>query len=156
MDKLLIILIFLGLSNKSFSQVNDSLIQHDYIIGAWYDSTKVSTGGSGFIFTPDSCCSVIINGEMTDCMNESKKVKVLYQINYRTNPKQLDIKFADLKTDSIKGIISMIFEIIDRNHIRLAINKGLDNKRPIDFRIDTNSEISIMTRYIENKNKNAR
>ena len=157
MNRLLIAVIFIVSFNRLFSQSIDYLaIDKDFIYGAWYDSTKLSTGGSGYIFTPDSCCSLIINGEMTSCIVESKKMKVLYQVDYKINPKQLDIKFVDLKTDSIKGNIPMIFEIIDKNHIRLAVNKDLNNKRPNDFRTSNDTEISILTRYIENEKINAR
>jgi len=91
---------------------------------------------------------------MTECVNESKKVKVIYQVDFNTNPKQLDIKFIDLTSGSIKRIISMIFEIIDRNHIRLAVKLNLDNKRSVDFSTNNGSEISILTRYLENDKYN--
>lgn len=93
MIKFLIILVF----NLVFGRLISQTIDDKFICGAWYDSTKISTGGSGFIFATDSCCNLIINGEMTGCIIESKKVKALYQINFNTNPKQLDIKFIDLK-----------------------------------------------------------
>jgi hypothetical protein len=126
------------------------IYSQDFIYGAWYDSTKINTGGYGFIFTPDSCCSLIIDGNMTDCINESNNMKVHYSINSTVTPKQIDIKFIDLKTDSIKYIIPIIFEIVDTNHIKIATDKNLE-RHPIGFESNEQIDISTLTRYIETK-----
>jgi hypothetical protein len=133
-------------SQKSYNKLNP----HNFIYGAWYDSTKINTGGYGFIFTPDSCCSLIIDGNMTECVNESKNMKVHYSVDFWTDPKQIDIKFMDLKTDSVKFILPIIFEIIDSNHIKIASDKNLE-KRPIGFESNDQIKFSTLTRYIETK-----
>ena len=152
-NRFLLILFFSILTNNLFGQASDSLIcKNDYIFGAWYDSTKVSTGGTGFIFTPDGCCSIIMDGDITSC--EKGNTKILFQVDYSTIPRQIHIKFINIKTDSLKKTIPMIFNIIDLNHIRLGIHKDLKNNRPLNFDDNNDLEISIMTRFIEKGNNN--
>ena len=151
MIRYLVILIFINLTIQLYSQKSYNKIDsHDFIFGAWYDSTKINTGGYGFIFAPDSCCNLIIDGNITECVSETKNMKVNFSIDFLTEPKQIDIKFMDLKTDSIKFIIPIIFEIIDSNHIKIASDKKLE-KRPIGFEPNDSIEFSILTRYIETK-----
>jgi hypothetical protein len=135
---------------RIYSQTDDYKIKPDFIIGAWSDTIHSKTG-EGFIFTPDSCCSFIIDGEMTGCIIEKQNLKVHFRVDYNVTPKQLDILLIDLKKDSIKGIIPMIFEIIDNNNIKLATYKTRSNNRPIDFSQREDVEIAMLTRYVEQK-----
>jgi hypothetical protein len=131
-----------------YSQSADCKVKSDFIIGAWSDTIHSKTG-DGFIFAPDSCLSFIINGEPTECIIEKQNLRVRFRINYNVNPRQLDILLIDLKKDSIKGIIPMIFDIIDDNHIKLVSFKTKSDKRPIDFNQREDVEIAILTRYVE-------
>jgi hypothetical protein len=123
-------------------------IESNFIVGAWSDTT-ISKTGEGLIFSPDSCLSFIIDGEMTECIIESQNLKVHYRVNYNSTPKQIDILLINLKADTIIGIIPMIFEIIDYNNIKLATYKTKSTKPPIDFSPRDDVEIEILTRYSE-------
>lgn len=127
---------------NSFTQT----IESDYIVGAWSDTT-ISKIGDGFIFSPDGCLSFITKGEPTECIIENQNLKVHYRVNYHLTPKQLEILLINLKTDSIIGIIPMIFEIIDDNNIKLATYKTKSTSPPIDFSQREDVEIEILTRY---------
>jgi len=138
-----------------YSQLTDFKLKSDFIIGAWSDTIHSKTG-DGFIFSPDSCLSFIINGEPTECTIEKQNLKVRFRVNYNLNPRQLDILLIDLKKDSIKGMIPMIFDIIDDNHIKLVSFKTKSDKRPIDFNQRDDVEIAILTRYVEKQKINTR
>jgi len=155
MKHILVLAISLLSLSRNYSQTVDCKIKLDFIIGAWSDTIHSKTG-EGFIFTPDSCCSFIINGEMTECIIEKQNLKVRFRVNYNVNPRQLDILLIDLKKDSIKGMIPMIFDIIDDNHIKLVSFKTKSDKRPIDFNQRDDVEIAILTRYVEKQKINTR
>lgn len=150
MKQILLLAISIVSIVRIYSQTADFKITPDFIIGAWSDTIHSETG-DGFIFTPDSCCSFIINGEMTECIIENQNLKVHFRVDYNAIPKQIDILLIDLEKDSIKGIIPMIFDIIDNNNIKLATYKAKSKNRPIDFTQRENVWIAILTRYAENK-----
>ena len=150
MKRLILLVILSSLFSWLYSQSSNYQPLKDFIFGAWSDTIHSKTG-EGFIFTPDSCCSFIINGEMTGCVIEKQNLKVQFRVDYNVNPRQLDILLIDLKTGSIKGVIPMIFEIIDNNNIKLVTYKKKSNNRPVDFSKSEDVEIAILTRFVENK-----
>jgi hypothetical protein len=155
MKQRILLVIALNLFIKSYSQTIDYQPTSDYLFGTWTDTIHSNTG-DGFIFTPDSCCRFITNGEMTECEIVSQNLKVHFRADYNVKPRQLDILLINLKTDSIIGIIPMIFEIIDDNHIKLATYKTKSNNRPTDFNQREDVEIALLTRYIEKNEINIR
>ena len=150
MKLLLFLAIALTYSSGLYSQTRDYAPELDFIYGAWSDTIH-SDSGDGFFFSPDSCCRFITNGQMTACIIERQNIKVHFRVDYTVTPKQLDIIFLDLKTDSLRVLIPMIFEIIDTNHIKLATNKTNSKERPVDFSQTDDKEIAFLTRSVKNK-----
>ena len=154
MNKLILLSIFISLALTNFSQEIDSVYQNSFFYGAWVDSTVFQNGAGmafvpgGFVFNPDGCCQFIIDGNIMDCIIEQKNMKVHYKVDYDSVPNQLDINILDLKTDTIKDVIPMIFEIIDPNHMRIVRNKYDRHKRPTDFNSNNSSEITLFSRYV--------
>jgi len=151
MNKFIIVSIFIFISAIGQSQTKESAVYSGkFLQGAWYDSTENRTGGMvevsnfEFEFSYDSCCNIIYNGKRLECHNNT--TEIYYKFDFTANPKQIDIKVFDVKTNTLKSALYLIFEIIDDGHIKIAMSKKHFNDRPANFNPNEDIDIKILTK----------
>jgi hypothetical protein len=132
--------------------VSSTECSDNFFYGTWKDTTTNLSGGMfeessfGFIFEPDSCCSIIYNGKLKEC--RSTTFMISYKIDCIAKPKQMDIEVFDLTTNTLKSALRFIFEIIDNENIRIAtMSYPQYGKRPQSFNPDEAIDIKVLTRH---------
>lgn len=79
-------------------------------------------------------------------MQDGNKFSLQYRVNYKTTPYELDWIFTEIKTKR-QMVLKGIFEMQDKNTMRLRLNLDDENTRPTNFKgKDAEDETVVLTR----------